>query len=64
MEKYIYVCIFLMFLPLFFFILRASELEKHFKQGKVFEIRLAYILFSMILSFLATKSIELLFSWF
>ena len=62
MEKYIFVIIFLLFIPIFFFILRAMELEKKFKQGHITEIYLAYILFSMILAFLATKSIELIFS--
>ena len=50
MEKYVFIVIFLLFIPIFFFILRATELEKKFKQGHIVEIYLAYILFSLILS--------------
>ncbi|MBP5445775.1 MAG: DUF1146 domain-containing protein [Acholeplasmatales bacterium] len=63
MEKYVYIIVFLLFIPIFFFILRAMELEKKFKQGHITEIYLAYILFSMILAYLTTKSIQLLFSF-
>lgn len=64
MEKYVFIIIFLLFIPIFFFILRAMELEKKFKQGHVFEIYLAYILFSLILAYLSTRAIEFIFSTF
>lgn len=64
MEKYVFVIIFLLFIPIFFFILHALEIEKKFKQGHIVEIYLSYILFSMILAYLSTKSIELIFSLF
>lgn len=64
MENIIFIIVFLLFIPIFFMILRAMELEKKFKQGHIVEIYLAYILFSMILAFLATKSIEFIFSSF
>ena len=64
MEKYVFIIVFLLFIPIFFFILRAMELEKKFKQGHIVEIYLAYILFSLILAFLTTKSIEFIFSTF
>jgi len=64
MEKYVFIVIFLLFIPIFFFILRATELEKKFKQGHIVEIYLAYILFSLILAYLTTKSIQFIFSTF
>ncbi|MCR5462887.1 MAG: hypothetical protein K6E87_07490 [bacterium] len=64
MENIIYIIVFILFIPIFFMILRAMELEKKFKQGHIVEIYLAYILFSMILSFLAVKSIAFIFSSF
>lgn len=64
MEKYVFIVIFLLFIPIFFFILKAMELEKKFKQGHIVEIYLAYILFSLILAFLTTKSIQFIFSTF
>lgn len=60
--KIIYVVIFLAFIPVFFKILRAIEIEKYFKKGMTIEIRLAYILFSIILSQLLTSGIERIFS--
>ena len=63
MEKYVFIVIFLLFIPIFFFILRATELEKKFKQGHIVEIYLAYILFSLILAYLTTKSIQFIFSY-
>ena len=64
MEKYVFIVIFLLFIPIFYFILRATELEKKFKQGHIVEIYLAYILFSLILAYLTTKSIQFIFSTF
>ena len=64
MENIIYLIVFLLFIPIFFMILRAMEIEKKFKQGHIVEIYLAYILFSLILAFLATKSIQFIFSSF
>ena len=64
MEKYVFIVIFLLFIPIFFFILKAMELEKKFKQGHIVEIYLAYILFSLILAYLTTKSIQFIFSTF
>ena len=64
MEKYVFIVIFLLFIPIFFFILKATELEKKFKQGHIVEIYLAYILFSLILAYLTTKSIQFIFSTF
>jgi len=63
-EKYIFLIVFLLFIPIFFFILRAMELEKKFKQGHIAEIYLAYILFSIILAYLSTRALEFIFSTF
>jgi len=63
-EKYIFLIVFLLFIPIFFLILRAMELEKKFKQGHIAEIYLAYILFSIILAYLSTRAFEFIFSTF
>ena len=64
LEKYIYITVFILFIPMFFIILKAMELEKKFKQGHIFEIRLAYVLFCLILASLATGAVKLIFSLF
>lgn len=60
--KIIYVIIFIGFVPVFFKILKALEIEKYFKKGMTTEIKLAYILFSIILSQILTSGIERIFS--
>lgn len=42
---------------LFLKLLMSSNLEKFFKQGKIFEIRITYLMLSFILSFLFASSI-------
>jgi uncharacterized membrane protein YwzB len=41
----------------YFYILRAIKIERFFQQGKVFEIRLAYILFSFMFASISTFGI-------
>lgn len=59
--KIIYVIIFIAFIPVFFKILRSLEIEKYFKKGMTLEIKIAYVLFSIILSELLTSAIERIF---
>lgn len=61
MEKYIYLGVFIVFIPIMFKILQATRLEEAFKQGSIVQIRLAYFLGSIILAELATMAVERIF---
>lgn len=64
MYKYIFVSLFVLFIPLCFKILKSLEIEKYFKPGKTLEIRISYIIFSIILAELLTCGFERIFSLF
>lgn len=53
LEFILYVIFFLLSV----YILLSSRIEKFFKQGKILEIRLAVIIISMCISYLATNFI-------
>jgi len=60
MNNYInilYVIFFFMMLIVSFLILLASNFEKLFKQGRVTEIRIAYVIASIIISYLTTSAL-------
>jgi len=60
MDRYIavlFIVFFLGFIPLIFKVLVAMEIHLLFKQGKVMEIRLAYIAITLIISYLLASSI-------
>jgi uncharacterized membrane protein YwzB len=60
MERYtavLFIVFFLAFIPITFKVLMALEINLLFKQGKVMEIRLAYIGLSLILSYFLSSSI-------
>lgn len=60
----IYVALFLLFFAIIFKILISSRLEECFKKGKVTEIRLAYIIISLICSYLLCEFINRLLSFY
>lgn len=53
----LYFVFFLISALLFLKLLMATNLEKIFKQGKIFEIRMAYLFLSFILGFLFASSL-------
>lgn len=55
MEALIYAITFICFMFITFFVLRASRLEEAFKQGRVTEIRVAYVIISLISAYLLTE---------
>lgn len=57
--EYVYVFTFLLGIPLFWNILFALRFESIFQKGKVWQIRLAYVLVSIILSHLLAEGINL-----
>ncbi len=57
MEAIIYSLVFVFFLGLSFFILRAVRIERAFEQNHVFEIRAAYLILSIISAFLMCEFI-------
>lgn len=63
-TKIVYIVCFILFIPIIFKILRAIEIEKYFKTGHVNEIRLAYIIISIVIAELLTQGIERIFSLF
>lgn len=64
MEQYIFIVVFLLFIPIVFKLLRSLKFEHLFQQGKVFEIRCAYILATILISEILTQALERLFSLF
>lgn len=48
MANYVYICTFLMLLPVFWYILNALNFEHLFKQGKITLIRAGFVLFTII----------------
>lgn len=60
----IYVVAFLLFFSLIFKILTSTRLDEAFKKGRVSEIRLAYILISIICSYLLCEFINRLLSFY
>lgn len=59
MNNYIdllYIIFFFMMLIISFLILLASNFEKLFKQGKIVEIRIAYVIMSIIISYLVSEA--------
>lgn len=60
MERYaavLFILFFLALIPITFKVLMALEVNLLFKQGKVMEIRVAYIGLSIIFSYLVSKGI-------
>lgn len=62
MDAIIYSIIFIIFFGLTFYSLRGSRLEEAFKKGRVFEIRLAYFLISILVGFAAAELLYRLYS--
>lgn len=60
----VYLAIWAIFAVVCFVLLRAMRLEKLFQQGKIFEIRLAYTLFTIIFSYLSTEAFVKIFRIF
>lgn len=63
MDALIYSLVFVVFLIIAFYILRAMKLERLFPQGKVFEIRATYLIFSIIIAYLMTEFIYRIISF-
>ncbi len=55
-NNILYVIIFFLMMVVSFLLLLASNFEKLFKQGKITEIRIAYVIASIIISFLVTSA--------
>lgn len=53
----IYTSVFLVFFLISYLIIIASRFEQLFKQGKIIEIRVAQILFALVIAYLITKAI-------
>ncbi|MCR5706224.1 MAG: DUF1146 domain-containing protein [Acholeplasmatales bacterium] len=62
MEAILYSVTFIIFFGLAFYSLRASRLEEAFKKGRVFEIRLAYFLISLVVGVAASELLYRIFS--
>lgn len=62
MEKYYFLLVFVLLIPVFFLLLRKIKLERIFPQGAVLEIRISYVLLSIILAEITTQAIERIFS--
>lgn len=52
-----YLIIWILLAVIIFKVLRATRIERAFEQGRIFEIRLAYFLLTLILSFISTEAI-------
>lgn len=63
MEILIYSLTFILFFVISFYVLRASRLEEAFKQGRVAEIRVAYVLISLISAFIMCELVDKLLSF-
>lgn len=63
MEILIYSLTFILFFVIAFYVLRASRLEEAFKQGRVAEIRVAYVLISLISAFIMCELVDKLLSF-
>lgn len=55
--KIIYVIVFFTMIVVSVFILMASNFERFFKQGKINEIRFAYVIIALITSFLTAEAV-------
>lgn len=64
MDSLLYFITFIVFVYIAFTILKATNFEKLFKQGKIFEIKVAYTFVSFILAYLITELIFKLYSLF
>ena len=64
MEKYIYVAVFLLFIPIVFKILMALHIEHKFEKGAIWQIKCAYILGTILIAELLTQAVERIFSIF
>ena len=64
MEIYIYFITFLLAIPLIWFILLATNLENHFKQGKIWQIRVSYVIITLIFAHLLASCFAKLVSVF
>lgn len=53
----LYVIVFLTMIVISTKVLLASHLDKCFKQGKIIEIRFAYVIVSVIISYIVTKAV-------
>lgn len=56
--EYLYICIFLISMPLVWNMLLALKFEGIFKSGKIWQIRCAYFFVTLIISHLLAISIE------
>jgi len=64
LELILFLCSFTVVACVVFVVLRASNFEKLFKQGRVFEIRIAYVIVIMIISFIIARFITYIYSLF
>lgn len=55
-----YVVAFLTFFVIIYLVLLASRLQECFKQGRIWQIRVSYIIISMITSYLVVECIQAL----
>ncbi len=53
----IYTSVFLVFFLISYLLIIASRFEQLFKQGKILEIRIAQVLFALIVAYLLTKAV-------
>jgi uncharacterized membrane protein YwzB len=59
--KLIFSIIFIIMFVISYYVIIASRFESLFKQGKIWQIRVGQILLALIIAFLATEAIMLLF---
>jgi len=64
MEVYVYLIAFVAAMPIIWLVLLASNFEKCFKQGKILQIRIAYVLVTLIGSHLLASLIKTLATLF
>jgi len=59
--KLIFAIIFIIIFVISYFVIIGSRFESLFKQGKIWQIRIGQVLLALIIAFLATEAIMLLF---
>ena len=59
--KLIFAIIFIILFVISYFVIIGSRFELLFKQGKIWQIRVGQVLLALIIAFLATEAIMLLF---
>lgn len=63
-PKYVYIIVFLLFVPIVFKILMALHIERKFERGAIWQIKMAYILGTILIAELLTQAVERIFSLF